>query len=179
MLKQIKKDDNIRLADGRRAILSAVCLRDNLYEVILLTNDENLDEIDSARCNSEDEALSHFGRLYKYYHVPELKGRYKKLANDLKAALDYGLDHAGTDDGGTCNFDSPTLYLRGWNRSMVKAAAKTAGIGCFSWDSFSKCCYVFSIPGVGQGYTRTNAAEAMKDYLEGLGYDAGMYYQAD
>lgn len=62
---------------------------------------------------------------------------------------------------------------------MVKAAAKTAGIGCFSWDSFSKCCYVFSIPGVGQGYTRTNAAEAMKDYLEGLGYDAGMYYQAD
>ena len=100
-------------------------------------------------------------------------------AEDLKEALAYGLEHAGTDDGGTCNFDSPTLYLPRWNRKKVEAAAKTAGVGCFMWSSFSKRCYVFSVPGVGQGYTRTNAAEAMKDFLKSRGYEAGMYYQMD
>lgn len=177
MLKQIKKDDNIRLADGRKAILGAVQLQDGLFEVMLFADDANMDEIDTVRCESEPDALAFSTR--KQYHVPELTGRYKKLAEDLKEALAYGLERAGTDDGGTCNFDSPTLYLPHWNRKKVEAAANTAGVGCFMWSSFSKRCYVFSVPGVGQGYTRTNAAEAMKDFLKYRGYDAGMYYQMD
>ena len=124
-------------------------------------------------------ACAFFDHMRERYHVPELTGRYKKLAEDLKEALAYGLEHAGTDDGGTCNFDSPTLYLPRWNRKKVEAAAKTAGVGCCMWSSFSKSCYVFSVPGVGQGYTRTNAAEAMKDFLKDRGYEAGMYYQMD
>ena len=179
MLRQIKKDYNIRLADGRKAILSAVQLSDGKFEVMLLADDANMDEIDTVRCESEPDALVIFDPMRDRYHVPELTGRYKKLAEDLKEALAYGLEHAGTDDGGTCNFDSPTLYLPRWNRKKVEAAAKTAGVGCFMWSSFSKSCYVFSVPGVGQGYTRTNAAEAMKDFLKDRGYEAGMYYQMD
>ena len=108
-----------------------------------------------------------------------LTGRYAKLASDLKAAYEYGKNHMGDDDGGTCNFDSPTLHLPRWNADSVKEAAKSAGLRCFEWKPFGQTFWVFSVPCAGQGYTRTNAAEAMRRYLEKLGYDAGMYYQAD
>ena len=166
MMRQIKRDDGIKLANGRSAILSAVELPGGKFEVMLLTKDAAADEIRSAQMRDQ-------------YHVPELTGRYKKLAADLKDALAYGLEHAGTDDGGTCNFDAPTLHLPRWNQKMVEAAAKEAGTGCFQWKAFSKSVYVFSVPGVGQGYTRTCAAEAMSDFLKDRGYDAGMYYQMD
>lgn len=109
----------------------------------------------------------------------ELKGRYLKLAEDLKKALAYGLSRAGNDDGGTCNFDSPTICLPRWNEKMVVAAAEVSGIGCHTWTGFGRKRFVFSVPGVGQGYTRTNAAEAMSQFLKDEGYDAGMYYQMD
>ena len=146
---------------------------------MLFTNGPEMEEVDSIQCEYEETALAHFERLKKYYHTPELKGRYKKLAEDLKEAKAYGMDHAGDDDGGTCNFDSATLYLPRWNKEKVEIAAKTAGVGCSVWTSFTKCCFIFSIPGVGQGFRRTKAAEAMHDFLEERGYDAGMYYQMD
>ena len=179
MMRQIKRDDGIKLANGRPAILSAVELPGGKFEVMLLTKDATADEIRSAQCETEKVALLIFNEMRDQYHVPELTGRYKKLAADLKDALAYGLEHAGTDDGGTCNFDAPTLHLPRWNQKMVEAAAKEAGTGCFQWKAFSKSVYVFSVPGVGQGYTRTCAAEAMSDFLKDRGYDAGMYYQMD
>lgn len=111
----------------------------------------------------------------------DLTGRYAKLATDLKAAYEYGKAHMGTDDGGTCNFDSPTLYLPRWNKEKVKAAVKAAGLNSFEWKPFKGhgSFLVVSVPCAGQGYTRTNAAEAMSKRLGELGYDAGMYYQAD
>lgn len=110
-----------------------------------------------------------------------LTGRYAKLAADLKAAYEYGKAHMGTDDGGTCNFDSPTLHLPRWNKEKVKAAVKAAGLNSFEWKPFKGhgSFLVVSVPCAGQGYTRTNAAEAMSKRLGELGYDAGMYYQAD
>lgn len=110
-----------------------------------------------------------------------LTGRYAKLAADLKAAYEYGKEHMGTDDGGTCNFDSPTLYLPRWNKEKVKAAVKAAGLNSFEWTPFgrNRAFLVVSVPCAGQGYTRTNAAEAMSKRLGELGYDSGMYYQAD
>ena len=147
MTKQIKKDEGIRLADGRMATLSAAQLPDGKFEVMLFTNGPEMEEVDSIQCEYEETALAHFERLKKYYHTPELKGRYKKLAEDLKEAKAYGLD--------------------------------PAGVGCSVWTSFTKCCFIFSIPGVGQGFRRTKAAEAMHDFLEERGYDAGMYYQMD
>lgn len=113
------------------------------------------------------------------YTEQGLTGKYAKLAKDLKAALDYGASKMGADDGGTCNFDSPTLYLPRWNKDKIKEAAKAAGLRCSEWKPYGRTFWTFSVPCAGQGYTRTNAAEAMSAYLGDIGYDAGMYYQTD
>ena len=89
----------------------------------------------------------------------------------------YGREHQGTDDGGTSNFDAPTIHLRGWSRKNVEAAAAAAGGSCSFWNLCGS--YIFPVPGTGQGNTRTAAAEAAGDYLKELGYDTGMYYQMD
>lgn len=179
MVTRIKQDKHIRLADGRSATLSAVQLSNGVYETMLLPNDGDGEEIISYQSTSKEEALCFFDEIKEKYHVPELTGQYKKLADDLKAALDYGLKHMGTDDGGTCNFDAPTICLPKWNRKLVRAAARVAGTGCWEWELWGDKSYVLTIPGVGQGYTRTKAAEAMSNYLKEQGYDAGMYYRMD
>ena len=179
MVTQIKRDEHIRLADGRGATLSAVQLSDRAYETMLLLNDGSGEEITSCQSTSEEDAVYFFNEIKEKYHVPELTGQYKKLAEDLKAAHAYGLAHMGSDDGGTCNFDAPALTLPGWDKKLVEAAARSAGVGCFVWALWNDTTYVFSVRGVGQGYTRTKAAEAMSRYLKEQGYEAGMYYQMD
>ena len=137
-------------------------------------------------CPDETRPRIKFRRTKEYaaakkaaYTEHGLTGKYAKLAKDLKAALDYGASKRGADDGGTCNFDSPTLYLPRWNKEKIKEAAKAAGLRCFEWKPYGRTFWTFSVPCAGQGYTRTNAAEAMSAYLGDIGYDAGMYYQTD
>lgn len=178
-IEVLKRDENIRLFDGRAATLSAVQLPDGSCEVLLCTNDAQKEEVAGRACRSMQEAMYCYQEIHERYHFPELSGQYQKLAEDLQAALAYGLERAGTDDGGTSNFDAPTLHLPGWDQKMVEQAAKQAGIFCSVWEAVSESYYIFSVPGVGQGYTRTNAAEAMRDYLRDKGYDAGVYYQMD
>lgn len=173
----IKQDEHIHLVDGRSATLTAVQFSDSTCQVTLLTNDSKGEQITSYRCSSVDDALYFFDEIKEQYHIPELTGKYQKLADDLKAALAYGLNHKGTDDGGTSNVDAPTISLPGWDTALVMAAAKLAGLRFFEWELGSSKAYVFSVPGVGQGYTRTYAAEAISHYLKKQGYDAGMYYQ--
>lgn len=179
MTTRIKQDKHIRLADGRSALLSTVQLSNNMYETMLLPNDGDGEEIISYQSTTKEEALYFFDEIKEKYHVPELTGRYKKLADDLKAALAYGLEHMGTDDGGTSNFDAPTISLPKWDKKLVVAAAKAAGTRCLEWELWGDKSYILTISGVGQGYTRTKAAEAMSRYLKEQGYDAGMYYQMD
>ena len=186
MAESIKRDERIRLKDGRLMTLDAAKLGEGKYEVMLLDLKTG-EALDTVMVPTEAEALEEFERLRERWHHPEampaeLKGKYRKLAEDLKAALAYGLERKGDDDGGTCNFDAPSLHLPGWTRKKVEAAAEYAGLGCFVWNLWGSKSFVFSLPmgcGVGQGYTRTKAAEAMREYLEGLGYDALTYCQAD
>ena len=181
MTKSIKRDEAIQLADGRIMTLDAAKLGEGKYEVMLF-NPRTGQEIDSAQTSTEADAIIQFDRLKRLYHhsEPVLIGRYKKLAEDLKAALAYGLERAGDDDGGTSNFDAPSISLPKWEQKKVEAAAKTAGLGCFVWTLWGSKSFVFPIQrGVGQGQTRTNAAEAMREYLEKLGYDATIYCQSD
>ena len=177
--QKIKQDGHIHLADGRSATLTAVQFPDGACQVTLLTNDIKRERIAFCRCSSVDDALYFFDAIKEEYHIPELTGKYQKLADDLKAALAYGLNHKGTDDGGTSNLDVPTISRPGWDQALVMAAAKLAGLRFFEWEFGSSKAYVFSVPGVGQGYTRTYAAEAMSHYLKEQGYAAGMYYQMD
>lgn len=109
-----------------------------------------------------------------------LTGKYAKLADDLRTAAALGIEAAKhSDDGGTCNFDAPTLRLPRWNQAKVKQAAKVAGLGCFVWNLWGSKRYVFSIPIGAQANARTVAAETMSKSLKAAGYDAGMYYQMD
>lgn len=165
----------IHLKDGRAAVLSTARLPSGEYETMLLGQDG--DEIVAATSAEAEEALATFRYFEKVYSSPKLNGRYKKLAEDLKAAWAYGLEHQGADDGGTSNFDAPTIHLRGWSRKMVEAAAAAAGGGCSFWCLCDS--YIFPVPGTGQGNSRTAAAEAASEYLKELGYDTGMYYQMD
>lgn len=165
----------IHLKDGRSAVLSTALRPSGEYETMLLGQDE--DEIVVAKSAGKEEALATFRYFEKVYSAPELKGRYKKLADDLKAAFAYGLEHQGSDDGGTSNFDAPTIHLKGWNRKKVETAAAAAGGCCSFWHLCGS--YIFPVPGTGQGNSRTSAAEAAAAFLQGLGYDTGMYYQMD
>lgn len=181
MTQSIKRDEAIQLADGRIMTLDAAKLGEGKYEVMLF-NPRTGEEVDSANASTEADAILQFDRLKRLYHHTEiiLKGRYKKLAEDLKEALAYGLERKGDDDGGTSNFDAPSLHLPGWEKKKVEAAAKAAGLGCFVWNLWGHKSYVFSIrEGVGQGYTRSRAAEAMQEYLNRLGYEGMTYCQAD
>lgn len=181
MTESIKRDEAIRLSNGRIYTLDAAKLGEGKYEVMLLDSKTG-EEVDSAQASTEADAIFQFDRLKRMYHSAEivLKGRYKKLAEDLKNALAYGLERKGDDDGGTSNFDAPSIHLPGWERKKVEAAAKAAGLGCFVWNLWGCKSYVFSIRGgVGQGMTRTKAAEAMVERLKALGYDSMTYCQAD
>ncbi len=187
MPESIKRDEAIRLKNGRIYTLDAAKLGPDEYEVMLF-NPRTGDEVDSATVSTEADAILQFERLRAKYHHPAkaapaevvLKGRYKKLAEDLKEALAYGLERKGDDDGGTSNFDAPSLHLPGWERKKVEAAAKAAGLGCFIWNLWGSKSYVFPIQeGVGQGYTRTKATEAMQEFLKNRGYDGMTYCQAD
>lgn len=187
MTESIKRDEAIRLKNGRIYTLDAAKIGTSEYEVMLF-NPRTGEEVDSAKASTEADAILQFDRLKRLYHhpapaadaTPALKGRYKKLAEDLKDALAYGLERKGDDDGGTSNCDAPSIHLPGWEKKKVEAAAKAAGLGCFVWNLWGCKSYVFSIrEGVGQGMTRTKAAEAMSERLKALGYDSMTYCQAD
>ena len=178
MFRQIKFAE-ITLADGKPAALSTVELPGGVFETMLASPDFGT-EYKQLRTDNEAQALADFKRLFSAYHVPPLRGRYAKLAEDLRAAAAYGAEVARcVEDGGTCNFDAVALDLRGWCRAKVEQAAKAAGVGCFTWSLCGSKSYVFPLRIGAQGDARTAAVETMRIVLQAAGYDAGMYYQID
>lgn len=109
-----------------------------------------------------------------------LTGKYAKLAEDLRAAAAEGICKAMTTvDDGTCNMDAATLTLPRWQQAKVEEAARAAGVGCFVWNLWGSKSYVFPLRIQAKANARTSAAEAMRDQLSSMGYQAGMYYQMD
>lgn len=177
-MKQIKHQ-KITLESGAAAILSTAEIAPGEFETMLGSLDFNT-EYEVLKARTEAQALKHFNYLRDAYHKPPLTGKYLKLAEDLKAAAEHGREVARrTHDGGTCNFDAATLYLKGWNSKKIQQAAKAAGVGCSEWNLWGSKSWVFALSGTGQGDARTAAAEAMRDHLKAAGYETGMYYQMD
>lgn len=82
MNNSVKRDEHIRLRNGKRMLLDASKLENGKYEVMLL-NPRTGAEVDSATVKTEEEALVEFDRLREKYHVPdavplELPDNYKK-----------------------------------------------------------------------------------------------------
>lgn len=153
----------------------------NRYETMALCHGgRDLETVRTAAL--EDAERAHALMLRKYSGEPgaPLTGKYAKLRDDLLAAYIATESIEQTEDGGTCNFDSPTLHLPRWNAEKIKQAAKEAGGSAFKWTvGGSLLGWVFSPRSSGQANRRSRRAEAISAYLKNLGYDAGMYCAMD
>ncbi len=99
----------------------------------------------------------------------------------LVKAKEAGMLYTDIDDGGTCNLDSPKIYLPRWRHADVEAAFEAAGLRCFDYKLYGAKAYVICGGPLdhGQVNRRTKVAEVMRDSLKEDGYDVSMYYQMD
>lgn len=167
--------------NGRKIIIDTAQLPGGQYETMVMYS--NGDELSSHTTPDPDKAADAFAAAVELYERMEdarpLVGKYAALADALTAAVGAAKAHLFDDDGGTCNFDAPALYLPHWSGHEIERAARAAGLRCFTWSLGKKKRYVFSVPVPGQGNRRSNAAEAMTAALEAAGYDALTYCQMD
>lgn len=103
----------------------------------------------------------------------------KALTAALIKAKEAALLFADTEDGGTCNMDSPMLYLPRWRKADVEAAAAAADLRCCEFTGWGAKMWIICGGTYGQGNCRTTMAEAMYKSLKADGYEASMYYQMD
>ena len=171
--------------NGAYIIIDAAEIAPVRFEVAALRGSCELAMISA---HSLEEARSVYNRLYNRYVTPTVKrapaplaGKYAQLRDDLRAALQAGRDaeKANPEDGGTCNFDSASLFLPRWNAAKVEQAAKEAGTHCFKWSLFGRARWVFCPDSCSQANARSRNAEAMTAALRKMGYDAFNYCQAD
>ena len=83
---------------------------------------------------------------------------------------------ADVEDGGTCNFDTPYLFLINWKNTEIEEAFKLTGLRPYIRSTgqvlvFDACA--------GQGFRRTAMAEAFRDSLKASGYNAYVEYRMD
>ena len=107
------------------------------------------------------------------------KKQIKELTESLLRAKEHANKYADDEDDGTCNFDTPQLFLEGWNPEEAKQAFEKADLG-YDFQSVKKnlLVHIYSCLS-GQGSRRTKMAEAMRDSLISDGYKAYVYYQMD
>lgn len=107
--------------------------------------------------------------------------KYTELTNALIKAKEEAQKYINTEDGGTCNFDSPAIDYREMHMSKARAieAIKAAGLRCFDWKCFRSPYLVICGIGAGQGSRNTRMAEAAYESLKNSGISATMYYQVD
>ena len=107
---------------------------------------------------------------------------YKKLKKALLEAIKSAKRVQTSDDGGTCNFDSPVLLYREMGYKKQKAIDVIESVGLSAWEpssEFWKGCLVLNGMTSGQGLCRTHMAEAFSNSLKENGIESGMYYQMD
>ena len=94
-----------------------------------------------------------------------------KANNDIQA-------YAGTEDGGSCNFDSLAIKVKATEKQMKQLDWFT-----FKWlkrdPADGKTWYVIELDYWGQGNCRSRMAEAACKPMEEQGYEATVYYQMD
>ena len=149
------------------------------YETMaMLPNGDDLACIRTADAQSATEA--HISIL-RSYMAQELLRIVDAITEAQRVAQER---HVGTEDGGTCNFDAPALFLPDLQPYEVEAIATAAQCHVFQWETSKKRphyrYFVFSTPyNSGQGNRNTRMAETMADVLRDLGYDSTVYYQID
>ena len=107
--------------------------------------------------------------------------KYTTLTAALERAKKAAQLFANSEDGGTCNFDSPAIDYRAMHMSKAKAeeAIRGAGLRSFEWKSWGGMRLVVCGMGEGQGNRQTRMAEAAQKSMEADGIVTSMYYQMD
>ena len=107
--------------------------------------------------------------------------KYTLLTQALEKAKKTAQKYINTEDGGTCNFDSPAIDYREMHMSKAKAeeAIKAAGLHCYEWNLWGHKRLVICGIGRGQCNRNTRMAEAACESLKASGIAATMYYQMD
>lgn len=170
--------------NGRKTNLTIdTCRCLNRFETMVLRNGVDLDCKYADTLEEAEKQYNEFVERYskapsKPVETP-LTGKYKKLSEDLKTALEIAKRADYGEDGGTCNFDAPAIILPRWIEKKVKQAAKEAGTNAFKWEGFGQTKYVFSTPTNAQGNRNTRVAEAMEQALNNMGYDTILYCAMD
>lgn len=98
-------------------------------------------------------------------------------------ALEYALAKANwaakvfvnSEDGGTCNFDTPMINIKATKKQISQLDYKLNKCTWGLWKGW----YFVEIPLSGQGNRRTRMAEAIARSLKNSGYETGVYYQVD
>lgn len=103
----------------------------------------------------------------------------KDLSHALLRAEAHALSYSDVNDDGTCNFDTPQIFLKGWKPEEVQQAFDGAMLNCDIQKSGRNL--VVDIRGCtkGQASRRTQMAEAVRDSLKEDGYESYVYYQMD
>lgn len=113
--------------------------------------------------------------------VKTMGNKYANLKNALERAKETAEVYVNTEDGGTCNFDSPAIDYRSMQMIKSKAieAIQNAGLRCFEWKCYGSNLLVVCGIGKGQGNRRTRMSEAACQSLKNDKIAACMYYQMD
>lgn len=104
-----------------------------------------------------------------------------KLVDVLKCANFIAIEAGqNEEDGGTCNFDTPTIKLDRWTEEEIKEASELSGVTIGEkLGGWHKGYRFIFIKMDGQANRRTRMAEAAKKFIALSGYDVSMYYQMD
>ena len=144
------------------------------YEIAVLAKNGFELEMDTARTIQEAREIYNV-YLKKYPESPApLTGKYKKLADDLKTAIEAGqvAEAKNPEDGGACNFDATMIYLPRWSEKKVVQTAEE--VGTSAWK-YKPGLFIINPITNGQANARSRNSEAMTAKLLELGYQTTDY----
>lgn len=102
------------------------------------------------------------------------------LAVDLLAARKAAEAASTSDDGGTCNFDSATLFpAKPLTEDDCAELQTRSGVNLCRTKWMGKVCYWLGVGSFGQGNNNSRTAEAAYRVMKQAGHDCTMYYQMD
>lgn len=129
-----------------------------------------------------EAAEIHYKKVEAYTTPPKCCPEAQQLAKIIKEADAYIQPLRDTeDDGGTCNFDTCMIFLKGKRKSFIEQLEYLTGLTFSKYESrySQKGWYMVFFNTCGQANMRTAMAEAAAAYLIDRGVNASVYYMID
>ena len=129
-----------------------------------------------------EAAEIHYKKVEEYTTPPKCCPEAQQLAKIIKEADAYIQPLRDTeDDGGSCNFDTCMIFLKGKRKSFIEQLEYLTGLTFSKYESrySQRGWYMVSFNTCGQANMRTAMAEAAAAYLIDKGVNASVYYMID